>query len=79
MQVAARTIKSSTNDVNDLQDKVVAEVAGLLDMELEPRDRALLAAGQTTVPGTYQLNFKINGLGFQSTPFTIKPASVERK
>lgn len=54
-QLRSRVIDSALSDVSALQDRVVLEVAGMLDVAIPP-DRALIvSAGGTTVPQAYEL------------------------
>ncbi len=60
-QLGARTIVSRVQDMNELQDRVVRDVANLLDVELQKNATDLLAAGKTSSAGAYDLYLQARG------------------
>jgi tetratricopeptide (TPR) repeat protein len=60
-QLGARTIVSRVQDINELQDRVVRDVASLLDVELQKNASDLLAAGKTSSAGAYDLYLQARG------------------
>ena len=60
-QLGARTIVSRVQDINQLQDRVVREVASLLDVELQKNATDLLAAGKTSSAGAYDFYLQARG------------------
>ncbi len=60
-QLRARTIDARVGDITILQDGVVAQVAEMLELELQPEARSLLAAGTTAVPEAYDLYLQGRG------------------
>ena len=61
-QLRSQTIDTELRDVSVLQDGVVLEVAGLLDVNLPSQAKQVLMAGGTTVPGAY--DFYTQGKGY---------------
>jgi serine/threonine-protein kinase len=60
-QIAARSIDSPIDQLNGLQDRVVREVADLLELQLQPKAYLLLAAGQTSNASAYDLYVQARG------------------
>jgi eukaryotic-like serine/threonine-protein kinase len=60
-QIAARSISSPLDQLNGLQDRVVREVADLLELQLQPKAYLLLAAGQTSNATAYDLYVQSRG------------------
>jgi serine/threonine protein kinase/tetratricopeptide (TPR) repeat protein len=60
-QLAARSISSPLDQLNGLQDRVVHEVADLLELQLQPKAYLLLAAGQTSNADAYDLYVQARG------------------
>ncbi|MBI3696704.1 MAG: tetratricopeptide repeat protein, partial [Acidobacteria bacterium] len=60
-QLGARSMDTTFADITTLQDGVVAEVADLLEVELQPQARSLLAAGNTSVSNAYNLYLQGRG------------------
>lgn len=62
-QLRSMTRTERKEDISGLQDAVVNEVIGMLDIELQPQARSTLTAGGTTVPGAYE--FYLQGCGYK--------------
>jgi tetratricopeptide (TPR) repeat protein/tRNA A-37 threonylcarbamoyl transferase component Bud32 len=60
-QIAARSIASPIDQLNGLQDRVVREVADLLELQLQPKAYVQLAAGQTSNANAYDLYVQARG------------------
>lgn len=60
-QLRSQMIDAPTKDIYALQDSVVREVAGMLELEFPPAAQKLLSTGQTKVSTAYQLY--LQGLG----------------
>jgi serine/threonine protein kinase/tetratricopeptide (TPR) repeat protein len=60
-QLRSREIQRPVGEVADLQDSVVQEIAGMLQVELGDRDRQVLAAGQTATSGAYDFYLQARG------------------
>jgi serine/threonine protein kinase/tetratricopeptide (TPR) repeat protein len=60
-QIASRSILSPLDQLNQLQDRVVREVAGLLKLPVQPPTFDLLAAGNTSSASAYDLYLKARG------------------
>ena len=60
-QIASRSIVSPLDQINQLQDRVVREVAGLLELQVERPAFDLLAAGNTSSAGAYDLYLTARG------------------
>ena len=61
IQLAARSIDSPLDQLNGLQQQVVREVADLLELQLQSGAYAVLAAGQTSNAGAYDLYVQARG------------------
>ncbi len=61
LQVASRTVDTQMEDPVALQDGVVAQVAELLEIHLQPDVRQSLAAGSTKTPQAYDLYLQGRG------------------
>jgi serine/threonine-protein kinase len=60
-QIDARSIVSPLEQLNDLQDQVVREVADVLELQLQPKAVQLLAAGKTSNASAYDLYLQARG------------------
>jgi len=60
-QIASRSIISPIDQINQLQDRVVREVASLLALHIQPPAMQLLAAGNTSSASAYDLYLKARG------------------
>lgn len=60
-QLHSTVIDALLSDLSDLQDSVVFELAGMLEVDIRPEGRRLLAAGGTAVPEAYE--FYLRGRG----------------
>ncbi len=60
-QLRSREIQRPAGEEADLQDSVVQEIAGMLELELGTRERQALAAGQTATSGAYDLYLQARG------------------
>ncbi len=60
-QIASRSIVSPLDQVNQLQDLVVRDVAGLLELQVKRPAFDLIAAGNTSSAGAYDLYLKARG------------------
>ncbi len=60
-QIDSRTIDDPFIEKSVLQDEAVFHLAGMLNLELQPEARQIIAAGRTEEPGAYE--FYLRGLG----------------
>jgi serine/threonine-protein kinase len=60
-QLRSREITRPAGEVADLQEAVVHEVAGMLQLELGTRERQLLSAGETSASGAYDYYLQARG------------------
>ncbi len=60
-QLRSREIQRPLGEEAELQDSVVQEIAAMLELELGPSDRRVLAAGQTGTSGAYDLYLQARG------------------
>jgi serine/threonine protein kinase/Flp pilus assembly protein TadD len=60
-QLRSREIERPLSAEADLQESVVREIAGMLELELGTRERKALAAGQTGTSGAYDLYLQARG------------------
>jgi len=60
-QLRSREITRPAGEVADLQEAVVHEVAGMLQLELGTRERQLLSAGETSASGAYDFYLQARG------------------
>jgi len=60
-QISARSIDSPLDQLNGLQERVVREVADLLELQLQPKAYVLLAEGQTSNANAYDLYVQARG------------------
>jgi tetratricopeptide (TPR) repeat protein len=60
-QLRGREISRPIGEVADMQEAVVREVAGMLEVELGARDRQALAAGATTTSSAYDFYLQARG------------------
>lgn len=61
-QIDSDVITDKMKGVSDFQDNVMTRLAGMLQLNLQPETRSLLAAGHTTTPGAY--DFYLQGRGY---------------
>lgn len=61
-QLGSQIIDDPMTSTSALQDEAVVRLAGMLNLELQPESRRLLAAGGTSAPGAYE--FYLQGRGF---------------
>lgn len=61
-QVRGDTITASASDPFTLEDAAAESVASALELELQPNERAALAADRTTQPSAY--DFFLRGRGY---------------
>ncbi|MFQ5631411.1 MAG: protein kinase, partial [bacterium] len=61
-QIDSEIITEKMKGVTDFQDNVVTRLADLLQLNLQPEIRSLLAAGHTTAPGAF--DFYLQGRGY---------------
>jgi eukaryotic-like serine/threonine-protein kinase len=60
-QIDARSIVTTLDQLNNLQDQVVREVADVLALQLQPKAVQLLAAGKTSNASAYDLYLQARG------------------
>lgn len=60
-QIASRSIVSPLDQINELQDRVVRDVTGLLELQVQAPAFHLLAAGNTSSAGAYDLYLTARG------------------
>jgi tetratricopeptide (TPR) repeat protein len=60
--IGSQTIEQAQDSLNALQDRAIAEAAGLLRLKLAPQARTVLAAGTTPVASAYQNYLEARGL-----------------
>ncbi|HYL72758.1 MAG TPA: tetratricopeptide repeat protein [Bryobacteraceae bacterium] len=60
-QLRSREITRPAGEVANLQEAVVQEVAGMLQLELGTRERQVLAAGETSASGAYDYYLQARG------------------
>ena len=60
-QLRGREISRPIGEVADMQEAVVREVAGMLELELGAKDRQALAAGATATSGAYDYYLQARG------------------
>ncbi|HYL77421.1 MAG TPA: protein kinase [Bryobacteraceae bacterium] len=60
-QIDARSIVASLDELNNLQDQVVREVADVLELQLQPKAVQLLSAGKTSNASAYDLYLQARG------------------
>jgi serine/threonine-protein kinase len=60
-QLRSREITRPVGEIADLQAAVVQEVAGMLELELNPRERQVLAAGATSTSSAYDCYLQARG------------------
>jgi tetratricopeptide (TPR) repeat protein/TolB-like protein len=60
-QLRSRVIEGSQSDLAALEDRVVAAMAEMLELQLKPQEREELTAGGTKVPAAYDLYVKARG------------------
>jgi tetratricopeptide (TPR) repeat protein len=60
-QLRSREIQQPAGEEASLQDAVVQEIAGMLELELGTRERQVLAAGKTRTSGAYDLYLQARG------------------
>src|SRR5207244_2073620 len=60
-QLRSREITRSLQEVADLQEAVVQEVAGMLQLEFGPRERQAVTAGETGASGAYDFYLQARG------------------
>jgi len=60
-QLRSREIQRPAGEEAGLQDSVVQEIAGMLELELGTRERQVLAAGETVASGAYDLYLQARG------------------
>jgi serine/threonine protein kinase/Flp pilus assembly protein TadD len=60
-QLRSREIERTVGEEAGLQDSVVQEIAGMLQLELGATDRRVLAAGETGTSGAYDLYLQARG------------------
>jgi serine/threonine-protein kinase len=60
-QLRSREIERPAGEEADLQDSVVQEIAGMLQLELGENERRALAAGETGTSGAYDLYLQARG------------------
>jgi eukaryotic-like serine/threonine-protein kinase len=60
-QLRSREIQQPVSEEAGLQDSVVRQIAGMLELELGTRERQVLAAGETGTSGAYDLYLQARG------------------
>jgi tetratricopeptide (TPR) repeat protein/TolB-like protein len=60
-QLRSKVIEGTPADLTSLEDRVVAAMAEMLDLQLKPHETSELTAGGTTVPAAYDLYVQARG------------------
>jgi len=60
-QLRSKVIEGTPADLTSLEDRVVAAMAEMLDLQLKPDEKKELTAGGTTVPAAYDLYVQARG------------------